>query len=52
MVLFGHTHAPFKDRNLGIEVLNPGTISNVQHPSYGVVAISAGIITTAIKCLG
>ena len=52
VVLFGHTHSPFKDRSLGMEALNPGTISNIQHPSYGLVTISAGSITTMIKYLG
>lgn len=52
MVLFGHTHTPFKDRNLGTEVLNSGTISDVQHPGYGIVAICAGNITSELKCLG
>lgn len=51
VALFGHTHTPFKDRSLGMEVLNPGTISNVQHPSYGIVTISAGKIATQIKYL-
>jgi hypothetical protein len=51
IVLFGHTHTPFKDRSLGMEILNPGSISNSKNPSYGVVTISEGKIATQIKYL-
>lgn len=51
VVLFGHTHGPFKDRSLGMEVLNPGTIGNTSAPSYGIVRIADGSISTELKML-
>ena len=49
IVLFGHTHTPYKSRDLCMEVLNPGTISDVEHPTYGVLTIGDWSIETAIK---
>ena len=51
IVLFGHTHVPFKDRSLGMEVLNPGSIGVGKEPTYGLVTIDSGLVTTAIKHL-
>lgn len=51
IVLFGHTHIPFKDRSLGMEILNPGTIGDVKEPTYGVITIQDGAISTKIKKL-
>ena len=51
IVLFGHTHIPYRDRSLGMEILNPGTIGNVSAPTYGVITIDAGAITTELKTL-
>lgn len=51
VVLFGHTHTPFKDRSLGMEILNPGTIGNTAAPSYGIVRIANGTICTELRTL-
>lgn len=51
VVLFGHTHAPFKDRGWGMEILNPGTISNIAAPGYGIVRIANGTICTELRTL-
>ncbi|MCM1217157.1 MAG: YfcE family phosphodiesterase [Roseburia sp.] len=49
IVLFGHTHLPFKDRSLGMEILNPGTIGNVERPRYGVISIGNNTVSTELK---
>ena len=52
VVLFGHTHVPFKDRRLCMEILNPGPIgSNTAAPSYGIVRIENGTICTELRTL-
>ena len=51
VVLFGHTHVPFKDRSWGMEILNPGTIGDTAAPSYGIVRIENGTICTELKTL-
>lgn len=51
IVLFGHTHVPFKDKSLGMEVLNPGSIGDIKDPTYGLITIADGVVTTAIKHL-
>lgn len=51
VVLFGHTHTPFKDKSLGMEILNPGTIGNAAAPSYGIVRIANGTICTELRTL-
>ena len=32
VVLFGHTHEPFRDRTMGMELLNPGSIGPTTRP--------------------
>lgn len=51
IVLFGHTHIPFKDKSLGMEVMNPGSIGVVKSPTYGVITIQDGVAKTEIKHL-
>ena len=47
----GHTHIPFKDKSLGMEVMNPGSIGAVKSPTYGVITIQDGVAKTEIKHL-
>ena len=49
ILLFGHTHVPFTDYRMGMEILNPGTIGNVENPTYGEVIIDGFKLRTAIK---
>lgn len=49
IVLFGHTHAPYSDRYLGMDILNPGSIGSNARPTYGVVTIADGAVATRIK---
>ena len=49
VVLFGHTHLPFHDHRLGMEILNPGTIGRVREPSYGLLTIEDGKISAEIR---
>ena len=51
VVLFGHTHAPFRDKSLGMEILNPGTIGDTAAPNYGIVRIENGTICTELRTL-
>ena len=37
VVLFGHTHEPFRDRTMGMVLLNPGSIGPTTRPSYGLI---------------
>ena len=37
VVLFGHTHDPFRDRTMGMALLNPGSIGPTTRPSYGLI---------------
>ena len=51
VLLFGHTHLPYLDRHLGMEIMNPGTIGKVKSPSYGVLTIEDGKAQAEIKYL-
>ena len=51
IVLFGHTHRPYHNRHLGMEILNPGSIGRVKEPSYGVLTIEDGIAAAEIRYL-
>jgi len=44
LFLFGHTHRPFLDRRGGCLFLNPGSIGDPSHPSYGLVTLRDGIL--------
>ena len=37
VVLFGHTHEPFRDFTMGMHLLNPGSIGPTTRPSYGLI---------------
>ena len=50
-VLFGHTHEAFRDRSLGMEILNPGSIGPTTRPSYGLILTDDGRLETAIRYL-
>lgn len=39
IVLFGHTHIPYRDRTLCMEIMNPGSIGRGIEPSYGVIEL-------------
>ena len=51
VVLFGHTHAPFRDRTMGMELLNPGSIGPTTRPSYGLILKDGDTVETAIRFL-
>ena len=51
VVLFGHTHLPFLDRHLGMEILNPGPIGRFKNPSYGLLLIEDGQASAQIRYL-
>lgn len=48
VVLFGHTHDPFRDRTMGMEILNPGSIGPTTRPSYGLILTDGEKTETAI----
>ena len=51
VVLFGHTHDPFRDRTMGMELLNPGSIGPSTRPSYGLILKDGDSFETAIRYL-
>ena len=51
VVLFGHTHEPFRDRTMGMELLNPGSIGPTTRPSYGLILLGGDRIETAVRYL-
>ena len=51
VVLFGHTHDPFRDRTLGMELLNPGSIGPTTRPSYGLILTDGETTETSIEYL-
>ncbi len=48
LVLFGHTHRPFRDSRMGLELLNPGSIGTGPRLSYGLVRIDGDRLETGI----
>ncbi len=48
ILLFGHTHIAYRDSHLGMEIMNPGSIGRGISPSYGVILIDGGEISTFI----
>ena len=48
LVLFGHTHIPYRDRAFGLELLNPGSVGMGIRRTWGLVTLDAGEITTEI----
>ena len=51
VVLFGHTHEPFRDRTMGMALLNPGSIGPTTRPSYGLILTDGEKTETAIQFL-
>ncbi len=51
VVLFGHTHEPFRDRSMGMALLNPGSIGPGTRPSYGLVLSGGEGFETAVRFL-
>ena len=51
VVLFGHTHLPYLDHHLGMEIMNPGSIGKVKNPSYGLLMIEDGKLSAEIRYL-
>ena len=49
IVLFGHTHQPYVDRRLCMDVMNPGSCGNVACPTYGVITIYAGDVHMRVR---
>ena len=49
IVLFGHTHVPYRDRVLSMDILNPGAVGDVACPTYGLVTIDGDRVTTEIR---
>ena len=48
VVLFGHTHEPFRDYTMGMHVLNPGSIGPTTRPSYGLIRTGGGRVETEV----
>ena len=51
VVLFGHTHHPYCEKQGGVLLLSPGTIGRVAHPSYALLTMEAGKIKAELKTL-
>lgn len=51
VILFGHTHEPYKEDREGILILNPGSIGESTPPFYAVITLSGGIISSEIRTL-
>ena len=51
VVLFGHTHEPFRDRTMGMALLNPGSIGPTTRPSYGLIVTDGERVETSIQFL-
>ena len=49
IVLYGHTHMPYKDRSWAMEILNPGSCGEVPMPTYGIITIANSAIKTEIR---
>ena len=48
VVLFGHTHEPFRDHTMGMHVLNPGSIGPTTRPSYGLIRTGGERVETEV----
>ena len=49
LLLFGHTHSPLRDRVWGMEILNPGSCGDIPCPTYGLVLLNGGTVTTEVR---
>ena len=48
LVLFGHTHVPYNQDELGIRILNPGSAGMGARCTYGMVEIQNGVVLSAV----
>ena len=48
VALFGHTHVSRMERRGELLLLNPGTIGQVAHPSYGLLLVDGGKVQAKI----
>ena len=46
--LYGHTHTPLWQDIRGMQIMNPGSIGDRLHPSYGLVEITGGTVSCKI----
>lgn len=44
VALYGHTHIPHCDREGGLWMMNPGTISGFPQATYGLIEITDGVL--------
>ncbi len=51
VVLFGHTHEPFRDKTMGMLLFNPGSIGPSTRPSYGLILLDGERLETAVRYL-
>lgn len=54
LVIFGHTHEPYRGEYHGVTLLNPGSLSAARclgRPSYGLMILDRGGIQTEIRYL-
>ena len=51
VVLFGHTHDPFRDFTMGMVLMNPGSIGPTTRPSYGLILTDGEKAETGIVFL-
>lgn len=49
ILLFGHTHSPYTDHTLGMDVMNPGSIGEGAAHTYGVITIENGAVTMGLR---
>ena len=52
VLLFGHTHEPFRDSSMGMQLLNPGSIGPTTRPSYGLITVDGGRYETEVVFMG
>ena len=54
IVLFGHTHQAFDTYELGMHIMNPGSVAQPRdsEPSYGIIDVTPAGITTRIVRTG
>ena len=52
LVLFGHTHVPHIEEDMGLLIMNPGSVGSspyiTSHPTYGLVRFGSGAIESAV----
>lgn len=51
VALFGHTHRQHLSRNLGVLLINPGSIGRSYYPSYAVLNVNNGFCDADLKTI-